>query len=107
MADILTWGLGTVSEGLVSASGGSLLILGMIPLAITALLLWKAQASLPVSAMITFTELGILYVTFNNPGDVLLGGSADQGIFYMLYLLVVAMTGFLIYHFLFKRTQMG
>lgn len=107
MPDFLQWALGQISVGSISAVGGNGLVLGLIPVFITSLLLWKAQATLPVSALIIFAELGILGITMNNPGDILFGGSTDVGAIYALYLLVVAMTGFLIYHFVFKRTQMG
>lgn len=107
MTDFLQWTLGQMSQGLVMSTGGNGLVLGLIPLFITSLLLFKAQATLPVSALIIFAELGIMSITMNNPGDPLFGGATDNGAILSLYLLVVAMTGFLIYHFVFKRTNMG
>lgn len=107
MSDIVTVMLGFMSAGFVNATGGNNLVLSMIPLVLTGIALWYAGASLPASLLIVFTELGLLSILMNGGGDPLLGAGGDQGITYMLYLLVVAMTGYLIYHLFFKRAQMG
>lgn len=107
MTDIISWGLGEINNASILMSGGNLVIIGMIPILLTAMFLWYARASLPVSALIVFVELGVLSVSLNPSGDPTLGGTNDIGIIAMMFLLVVAMGGFIIYHTLFKRSQMG
>ena len=107
MADIITWALGMISTGLTSATGASAALLVLIALFVESILLWASKASLPVSALIIVVSLGIMSFTINGGGDPVLGGAADKGVPWMLYMLVLALTGFLIYHFLFKRSNMG
>lgn len=107
MSDIISWALGNINDASIIISGGNMVIIGLIPILLTAMFLWLARASLPVSALIVFVELGVLSVTMNPAGDPILGGTNDMGIIGMMFLLVVAMTGFVIYHTLFKRSQMG
>jgi len=103
--DFLQWFISIIQGGLIDGTGGSLFVLGLMGLFGLAIILWKAQATLPASLFMVVFALGIMSTTINPAG---LFGVNDGGVFALLYRLVIFLGGgLLLWHLIFKRGGAG
>lgn len=106
MASFITWAIGVIQDGIIGVTGGNIFLQAILGLLGLNLLLWRFQVSMPVALLISFFALAVMSQTLNNPVDAILGTGAT-GFTTMLYLILVFMTGVLLWHLLIKKSQAG
>lgn len=106
MSSFITWAIGVIQDGIIGVTGGNIFLQAILGLLGLNLVLWRLQVSMPIALMISFFSLAVLSQTLNNPVDAVLGTGAT-GFTMMLYLVIVFMTGVLLWHLLFKKSGAG
>jgi len=106
MSSFLTYFSSVIGDGLIGATGGSIVLLILFGLLGFAFILWKLQVSMPVALLLSFFSLAVLSREFDSNIDPVFG-LMNSSFSLMLFLIVVAVSGLLIWHLFMKKSQAG
>lgn len=104
--DFLQWLAGVSGDGIVGVMGGNTFLIIAFFLFGLAYFLIQADVSMPFAMMISFFALGVLVSILDNPNDPILNTGA-KGFGSLIFLILVAMAGVLMWHLFFKKSQAG
>lgn len=94
-----SWFAGLIGLGLEIISGSNPILMGLLGMLLLAFILFRANVSLPTAALISILAMGMMAMAFNVP----INPDTGAGFFSSVWLLLLAIGGFLIFNFLYRR----